>query len=304
MHEQREIELPSIDLETDEVEDTVPRRRRPTLPPPPRPSLPPPVLPPLPRLRAPRLLLGPPPAEHEERPSVAPVARTLPPAIQTTWRKSPVALGAIAGLALFVVVALLATSIGRSAAASAAKVDLVVTVSGPSGRPLTRPLIDVDGVRRCESSPCRIAGLRESVVFVSVDAAGHAATAPRAVRVTPGGETALHIELAPDPALAAWLEPAAAGPPEAILDAPAPEPAPAPRPFMAAPKTKSVARLSFNASPAAAVILDGKPLGYTPRVVSVAPGEHQIVFQHHELGRRSRAIQVAAGEQRNVSIDF
>jgi hypothetical protein len=50
--------------------------------------------------------------------------------------------------------------------------------------------------------------------------------------------------------------------------------------------------LNVNATPWATVWIDGKPYGETPLGnLSIAPGEHEIVFRHPQLGeRRERTI--------------
>lgn len=92
---------------------------------------------------------------------------------------------------------------------------------------------------------------------------------------------------APDkPVAAAKPPPAAAAP-----DKPAP----------AAPAAGE-AFLNINSLPASAVLLDGKPLGNTPKLhVSVSAGDHTVVFVNSEQSlKKSMTVTVAAGETKPV----
>jgi serine/threonine-protein kinase len=69
----------------------------------------------------------------------------------------------------------------------------------------------------------------------------------------------------------------------------------APPPEQAAPKGK--ATLNLNSIPVSNVILNGKPLGPTPKIgVQVPPGPQTVVFVHPDLGRKVMSGTVAAGE--------
>lgn len=61
--------------------------------------------------------------------------------------------------------------------------------------------------------------------------------------------------------------------------------------------------LNINSRPASTVLLDGRPLGPTPRVkVSVTPGTHTVLFVNAEESlKKSVSITVAAGETKAVS---
>lgn len=63
--------------------------------------------------------------------------------------------------------------------------------------------------------------------------------------------------------------------------------------------------LNINAIPVANVILDGRPLGATPKSgVSVAPGPHTIVFVHPEHGRKVKTVNVEAGKTAAAVVRF
>jgi hypothetical protein len=60
--------------------------------------------------------------------------------------------------------------------------------------------------------------------------------------------------------------------------------------------------LSINALPWAQVSIDGTPAGETPLAnLSVAPGPHEIVFRHPQLGEKRETIVVKAGASARVS---
>ncbi|MBI5533687.1 MAG: serine/threonine protein kinase [Deltaproteobacteria bacterium] len=64
------------------------------------------------------------------------------------------------------------------------------------------------------------------------------------------------------------------------------------------------ATLNINSiPPGAAVLVDGRPVGRTPKTgVSVAPGTHTVTFKHPEKGTKSTTVTVKAGETKGVGI--
>ena len=53
------------------------------------------------------------------------------------------------------------------------------------------------------------------------------------------------------------------------------------------------------------VILDGKPLGTTPKVgLKVSAGAHTVVFIHAEHGRKVRGVNVKPGEAATAAVRF
>jgi hypothetical protein len=53
------------------------------------------------------------------------------------------------------------------------------------------------------------------------------------------------------------------------------------------------------------VILDGKPLGTTPKTgLSVPAGNHTVVFVHPEHGRKARSVKVEAGKSATAAVRF
>ncbi|WP_437972370.1 PEGA domain-containing protein [Sorangium sp. So ce260] len=114
--------------------------------------------------------------------------------------------------------------------------------------------------------------------------------------------------------------------PAAVAAAPSPDPAPAPAPVeaaaprseapAAAPKAEAPAAapapaaagnatLNINSIPVSKVVLDGRPLGSTPKVgVSVPAGSHTVTFIHSELGKKSVTVSVKAGETKTAAVKF
>jgi serine/threonine-protein kinase len=89
--------------------------------------------------------------------------------------------------------------------------------------------------------------------------------------------------------------------PHGAAPAPAPGPAPAPPPKAATGN----GTVNLNAVPASNVLLDGRPMGQTPRMnVSVPPGSHTVVFVNSDYGRKSKTINVEAGKSSTVVVRF
>lgn len=60
--------------------------------------------------------------------------------------------------------------------------------------------------------------------------------------------------------------------------------------------------LNINSIPASRVLLDGSPLGETPKTgVSVSAGTHTVTFIHPELGKKSVSVKVGPGETKTAS---
>jgi hypothetical protein len=70
-------------------------------------------------------------------------------------------------------------------------------------------------------------------------------------------------------------------------------------------KDVSSGTLNINSIPVTKVVLDGRPLGDTPRIgVKVSPGPHTVTFIHPTLGRKSVSITVPGGETRTAAVRF
>jgi len=132
------------------------------------------------------------------------------------------------------------------------------------------------------------------------------------VTLSPKGTSAAASPVAPKAPVFTPQAPAAPAAPKEPVAAKEPaapkEPVAAKEP--AAPKTPAPAAaaggecfLNINSRPASTVLLDGKPLGPTPRVkVSVTPGTHTVLFVNAEESlKKSVSVTVAAGETKAVS---
>jgi serine/threonine-protein kinase len=63
--------------------------------------------------------------------------------------------------------------------------------------------------------------------------------------------------------------------------------------------------LNINAIPVSNVLLDGRPMGQTPKMgVSVPPGSHTVMFVNAEHGRKSKSVTVEAGKTQTVVVKF
>ena len=134
------------------------------------------------------------------------------------------------------------------------------------------------------------------------------------VTLNPKGSSAAALNTPPQPVMKAPVAPVTAPVIAAPKEPATPkEPAAPKEPATAAapkePKTPAPAAaageafLNINSRPASTVLLDGKPLGPTPRVkVSVTPGTHTVLFVNAEESlKKSVSITIAAGETKAVS---
>lgn len=75
------------------------------------------------------------------------------------------------------------------------KGSMVLTVAGPGNKPVDTVEVYVDGVKKCDSSPCRVLDLATGTHLVKVTAAGYQPTADQAVKITSGDEAVQNIVL-------------------------------------------------------------------------------------------------------------
>ncbi|MGO8996350.1 MAG: hypothetical protein ACLQVI_23805 [Polyangiaceae bacterium] len=135
--------------------------------------------------------------------------------------------------------------------------------------------------------------------------------APPPVAPAPGPASAAVASATAPPAPPAIVETSPAPRPSrpssaAVAVAASPAPAPPPSVPSAAPSASSTTPeppaadgfLNINSLPASLVLLDGKPIGSTPKVhVQVTPGAHSVVFTNSELGvMKEVSVTVGAGE--------
>jgi serine/threonine-protein kinase len=70
-------------------------------------------------------------------------------------------------------------------------------------------------------------------------------------------------------------------------------------------KATGKATLSLTSDPPSNVLLDGKPIGSTPKVgLSVSPGTHTVLFVHPTLGRARAAAKLAPGQKKTLRAKF
>lgn len=277
---------------------------------------------------------NPPPSRPSAPPSslgsIPPVAYSEPPrasapSIEPAKRSKAPAYAAIAaGLAVAAGVAI-ALSPRASALAAGSQPTLSVNVSAQGGRSLDELTVFVDGQKRCSSSPCEVSGLDQGSHFVKVTAPGYQPSADRTIELE--GQTELSVELLPRAkpvSKAPAKQPAAEEADDALTlddlptleeeEAGAPSSAPARRRASRAPTTKAPAAekqpaksdkamLSISSNPPANVVVDGRPIGQSPKLVRLSPGTHTVVFVGSE-GRRVQTVQVGAGQTKNVAVSF
>jgi hypothetical protein len=270
--------------------------------------------------------------------SIAPVAlargvalaRSIVPALRQNRRLAVLSAAALGGLALLVTLLVLISG----SDASAARGSLVVTVAGAGAAPVDYLAVLADDAVTCRTSPCKIADLEAGTHFVRVRAPGYQETAARAVSVQKGSEAVVHVQLTPiakepradDEAKVATgavmdLDDTSAAPSDlrarssirsrtarasdrastsSKTSAPAAQAPPA-----NAEKSGKPGTLNISSNPPSNVVLDGRPLGKTPRLgVRVPAGVHSVVFVHPEFGRKVQSASVAPGAARSVAVRF
>lgn len=62
--------------------------------------------------------------------------------------------------------------------------------------------------------------------------------------------------------------------------------------------------LAASSSPPASVVVDGRPVGKSPRVLDLSPGPHTIAFVHPTRGRKTMSVKITPGNTTNVAVDF
>ncbi len=77
------------------------------------------------------------------------------------------------------------------------------------------------------------------------------------------------------------------------------------KPASTPPAAGGGGRLNINSIPASNVILDGRPLGQTPKIgISVSAGSHTVMFVHPEFGRKIQSVRVKAGGTATAAVRF
>jgi len=218
---------------------------------------------------------------------------------------------------------------------------LIVTATGPGSSEIPGVEVLVDGVVQCGTSPCKVASIAAGTHMVSVRAKGFNPTASLAVTVSARTEGVLNVTLSPAAAAAPAIpvaaapappRPASAAPAQSVASKPVEtRPAPAvpaakaalgaaaqPRSTAGAAQTPATASatnapastdkgdsgtLRIVSLPVASVLLDGRPIGSTPQVVRVTPGQHRVAIVAGD-DRRAQTVTVAPGATQIVSVRF
>lgn len=207
---------------------------------------------------------------------------------------------------------------------------LVVSVAGAGATDEVR--VFIDGQQQCSITPCKVV-VDSGSHYVKVTSGQRSAEASGAIQVESGDVRAVDLALGAAPAVPAAA--ASAAEPAAQADKPAATAMQDPTTAKAVAKSDSVSldalpadapaapathgtgmshaaaiakaaaqsapaagngTLNINSVPVSKIILDGRPLGQTPKVgVSVAPGPHTVVFVNPEKGRKVVTVNVRAG---------
>ncbi len=110
-------------------------------------------------------------------------------------------------------------------------------------------------------------------------------------------EETAHVAVAPRPASTPPTHKTPTAP--VALTTPAPTKTAPPKP------AAGQGTLNANSIPVSSVIVDGRPMGTTPKMgLSVAAGTHTVVFVHPEHGRKVVTVNVAAGQTATAATRF
>lgn len=71
------------------------------------------------------------------------------------------------------------------------------------------------------------------------------------------------------------------------------------------PAGTTTGELRLNSIPPSAIVIDGRPIGSTPKAnVHLSPGSHNVTFVHPELGKRKLLVLVESGKSQTLSVKF
>lgn len=166
----------------------------------------------------------------------------------------------------------------------------------------------VDGKRRSLASTIKKAQSDTVKIDLPIDGKKYELTATRKGYVDFETDLEFTIEN-PVQTINLTLEKEGSGPEPEDTPEPAPaprtsgtsSPAPAPRPAAAS----GTGTLNINSIPVSSIILDGRPMGSTPKMgVSVSAGAHTVVFVHPEHGRKVYPVTVTAGKVSTAAVRF
>jgi len=265
------------------------------------------------------VVAAPPPSVPRED---APLAKRLP----FTKRQMAIA-GAGAG-ALLLVILLVATRPSTGT--------LVVTASDPNSAPVKTVEITVDGKTRCQASPCTVAKLKPGTHTISGSAVGYKKTSQQNAIVESGDRTQLTLLLVPEPPPAPVAKPEPAEPPPSPPASPPPEEEQSASPKPTARHTGSISApavraatqgthaseaattagkpppvvasgsgtLTVTSKPPAMVYVDGRPLGETPRQLTLPAGPHTVTVVNPDYGSQTHKVTIEPGKSASVGFNL
>lgn len=78
-----------------------------------------------------------------------------------------------------------------------------------------------------------------------------------------------------------------------------------PEPPAAAAPASGTGTLNANSLPPSKVLVDGRPMGATPKVeIPLSAGTHTVTFVHPDLGKKSVSVTIKAGQSATASVRF
>jgi serine/threonine-protein kinase len=200
---------------------------------------------------------------------------------------------------------------------------LRISVRTASGAPVERAEIFIDGQKRCDRAPCEVGGLSPGAKTIKAITPDLTVAEPITEIVEGGSEKAVTLtldaarttapqdgraEASPPPSSPGEppaKEPGSPGDPKQPLPPVETAPSAPGTPPTALKAPESGATLNINSIPVSKVLLNGRPLGNTPKIgVPVPPGLHRVEFIHRELGRKSVSVIVKAGETKTAAVKF
>jgi hypothetical protein len=212
---------------------------------------------------------------------------------------------------------------------------LRIDVRTASGAPVEQAEIFIDGQKRCEKAPCEVAGLSPGAKTIKAITPELTVAGPISEIVEGGNEKAVTLTLGParstaaqdgraeaSPTPSSTPSPTPSSPPSSPGEPQAKEPGPPGNPKQPVPPVEAAPTapgtpptapkppeswgyLHINSIPASKVVLDGRPLGSTPKVNHrVTPGSHRVDFIHPDLGKKTVMVTIKADETKTAAVKF
>lgn len=256
-------------------------------------------------------------------PTIVTPGPTAPGTRREPFKNSAAFRAAVAALALLVVLGAVLWIIWPRSGS------LRIEVRAADGAPIEQVDVYIDGQKRCDRAPCEVTDLLPGARAIKAVTPQLAVAGPANEIVEAGEEKAVTLTLA-DAKPISTQEPHAGSPPGSPEDqevslgneggddpqpaavptettAPQPEspPAASGAPPSSPKVNEKIAFVNVNSIPVTKVLIDGRPIGTTPKLrVPVAPGSHKVQFIHPNLGRKTISVTLSAGETKTVSTRF